>query len=469
MSVSEDFEALLEQLEAKYNNRTIPYFKNSLKSASNNLTNLIELLVRKSMIKQDMYNYKDSDNHNSFYLSEQKNFTEIERAKVMYDKIKELIGALDFQSTNALNDISDIDDEFLENSRRILDFIAFHNLNNPTAGIYTRTVNDMINKILSSNDQIMTRIMQDIIKLLTENYRSIQRLTEELTKFCKEKYKISIRLKLYPSLPGSFSPNNFNQNPQGYLAALKDYMQNNPTGIEYNQYWIQEAIRDSININDDEALEAVKSSFLSESEQKRADNKAKSPREALLVIIKNLSLAKDHLDDIYFKIDHNIKITQMQRKTLGEKIADVLKKILNTGTSDEFFQIEYINPITKKIEKDTVNIQDFLISIKKQVALLSQISKPTSPIYLKIKNATEESIFKFFKDTFLNIILIKERLVGIDGEFRLRYSNKLKKKFKSISEPIENLNDILQKITEQRQKYGAMSNAEEFKKNADSH
>ncbi len=459
----EDFDEIFDRIDANYNNKTIPSLKNSFKSASNNLTNLIELLVRKSLIKQDTYNYSDGEK-NGFVLSPQKNFTEIERPKVMYEKLKELITALDYQATNALNDIDDVDEEFLENSRKILDFISFHNINNPTAEIYTRTMRDLVAKILGGNDQIMTRIMQDILKLLTENFRTIQRLIEELTKFTKEKYKISIRLHVYPLLPNTFSEEAFNQDSATFINNLKEFMKLNASEVNYISHWIMEAIRDCFKVPDDEVIANLSTNFLSASEQKRNEAKANSPREVLLIIVKNISMAKDYLDDIYFRLDQNVKLCMSQKKTFFDSIIEVLKKVLNTGASDEFFYIEYINPMSKKIERDTINIQEFLISIKKQVSLLTQISKPTSPVYFKIKSATEESIFKFVKDTFLNLLLIKERLIGIDGEFRLRYNQKIRSKFKNINEPIEKLNDLLMKIAEQRQKYGSMSHAEEFKK-----
>ncbi len=55
--------------------------------------------------------------------------------------------------------------------------------------------------------------------------------------------------------------------------------------------------------------------------------------------------------------------------------------------------------------------------------------------------------------TYFDLMLTKERIIGLDGEIRLKIPKKNRSNLKEITEPLERLNIILLKTGEMRRKY----------------
>ena len=121
--------------------------------------------------------------------------------------------------------------------------------------------------------------------------------------------------------------------------------------------------------------------------------------------------------------------------------------------SDKDGQIEYVNPIDKKIKTDVINVNDFLITIKKKVIVFNELLKTDSKIHEKIKLGKEDSLYKFIENNYFDLMLIKERIIGVNGEIRLKVPKKDRQNLKILSGVLEKLNEIITNSGEMRRKY----------------
>ncbi len=449
--IEKEFYNVFERIDTSFQSKNISKMKVTLKGAANNTNNLIDALLRKSLVKQNPYDYND-DNSNSFNLPDEKVFTESDRPMVIYERLKASITALEYLSSNIPDSLEYFDDLFLENSRKVLAYFAFNNLVSSN-NINTRTIKDLTDKIINGNDEIFKRVVQDIIKLLADNYQTIQSFLEDVTKYKKEVYKTVIRFEIFPNLTKDFSEKLFLDSPEIYMTKLEDYIKNNRSDLVFNRMWMPEAIRECYNLTDNDALEKIASTFLSDSDKEKLETSSNSPRERLIKIITNLSTSKHSLNEIYSNLDFNLKLIRNRKKNLSEKIHEFLSKLLNMANQDDFFHIEYINPQTKTIQKDTINISDFISSIKKKILLFSEITKPTSNVAAKIKRGTEDALYNFLDETYLSLLLLKERIIGVDLELRLNIPKSIRPKFKDSKNNIEDLNALIIKVGEQRRRF----------------
>ena len=218
--------------------------------------------------------------------------------------------------------------------------------------------------------------------------------------------------------------------------------------------WLFESIKYCYSASEKDALDKVKSSYLAvESKDKDSTNVMLSPREKLILIIEQMASANTILEKIYILIDQNLKLTKEKKKSFFEQFFSNLKKAMNSETEDEFFHIEYINPSTKEVKNDTVNIQDFMLGLKKKIMLLNEISRKDSQANQKIKMGKEDALYKFLENTYFDLLLLKERILGVNSEIRLKVTKKIRIGLKEIEEPLEKLDDILKKTQEMRRKY----------------
>ncbi|HPO48873.1 MAG TPA: hypothetical protein PLO89_00975 [Spirochaetota bacterium] len=69
--IRKDFNNAFERIDTVFQSKSISKIKVTFKGAANNINNLLDILLRKSLIKQDMYDYGD-DRSNEFYLPDEK-------------------------------------------------------------------------------------------------------------------------------------------------------------------------------------------------------------------------------------------------------------------------------------------------------------------------------------------------------------------------------------------------------------
>lgn len=451
--VLKEFEVVFQQIEDGYNSKKIPKFKTTLKGAVFNINNLIEILIRKSLIKEEKYDYLSDEEKERFFLPEEKNFLDVERPKVLYERLIALVRSINHQAESLVEDIDEISDQYLENTRKILDYFSFHNYNSPNTSINTRTLKELTDRIMAGSDEILKKIVHDNLKLLADSFHYIQLTIEEFTKFKKEKYKFKFRYYVFPYLSKDLNEKLFQENNSLYLKMLEGFMKSNVFEISYNKFWINEAIKECYFVNEIETLEKLKKNFLSESDKKKTESIINSPREKLIKLVISLANTKRLLEELYNGLDYNFNILKNREKGFSERLQDFFKKILNIASEDDFFHIEYINPTNKAIQKDIINIKEFLESMKKKISLFNEILKPTSNIYQKISRGTEDAIYKFMEDTYFNILLMKERIAGIDSELKINIPKKIRSKIRDLSSIIEGLSNILTSIGDQRRKF----------------
>ena len=446
-----EFNKILEDVDGIYQLKKIPKFKVTLKGTANSISNLLDIMIRKSLVKEDIYNY-DELKKDAFYLPEEKAFQEMDKSRIIYDRLKAVINAFDYVASNIPESLFEFTEEYLENCRKLLEYFSFHTLSSAT-NVNTRTLKELTDRIINGNDEIFKKVVQDNLKLLNDSFISIRNHLEEITKFKKEEFKATIRYEIFPKLPVDFTQKLFNENTKIYLKKAEDYMRINIPGVQIYKLWLEESFKDCYNNDNNAALQKLKEQFISETDKVKSDAAAHSPREKLLKIVYSLANSKKIIESLYFDFDYNLKIINNREKSFVEKLQDILRKILNIADQSDFYHIEYLNPSTKTIQKDIINITDFMLMIKKKILLFSEILKANSNVAVKINKGTEESLFNFLEDSYINLLLMKERIIGLDAELRLSLQKKLKNKLRNIAEPVKELETYLIKIGEQRRRY----------------
>lgn len=458
-----DFDSLFEKIDALYQAKKIPKMRTLFKGAITNISNLMNLLVRKSLLKENLYNYPENSK-SDFFLIEEKGFLDNEKARVIYDRLKSFIEALDYQAHNLPGDTDSINLKYLENSKKLLSYFAFQNINAPGVGINTKTLREMTNKIINSKDQILKRVVQDNLKILQDNFNRIDSIINDIIRYKKERYKVQIRFKVFPFLPeNDFKEKQLHENPALLLKRIANFIQKNAPDITFNKYWTTEALKACYTTKNSDYLTHLQSMFLSMSPEKSKAAKIYSPREKLIFIINNMANSGTFLENMYIRLEQNLKFLHSRKKNFIEHIVDILKKAMNASGDEDYFQLEYIDPVTKEIQNDTVNVHDFMTSIKKKIMLFRNLLNPSASIYEKIKRGTEDSLYKFIEDTYFDLLLTKERIIGVNDEIRLRVPKSFRQSLKDIREPIEKLDNLLKSIGSQRRKY-AKTQEESFSK-----
>lgn len=446
---------LFEEIDTIFQATDMPKFKGNLRGAGSSVNNLVELLVRKSLLKANKYNYTDDDD-DKFMLPDQKVFQEEDKAWVMYDRLSAYVKAIEYVSHNIPDTLEQFDDELIKDITKLLDYFCFHNFNSSNAGINTRTLKDMTDRIMSSKDDIFKKLVSDNLKLLRDSFHGLQKYVKNIMAYMKEHYKAKVRFEVYPELPAALTKEMFDNHTDDFLNKVEKFVKDNPYDISFKRVWVVEALRECYSFDEAQAIDRLKKMFLSEAEQKKIEAKkdrAKSPREKLITMIFKLVETKKILEQVHGNMDYNLHLIHNRKKSLVEKVQDILRKLLNMPSEDEFMHIEYVDPATKKIKQDVINISEFMKSVKKKLNLFKDISTPNSSLNIKVRNGTKESLVKFLDDTYFNLLLTKERILGMNTEIRINTPRALKGKLRDILDLTESYETVLSNVGSARKKF----------------
>jgi len=70
--VQESFFASFEEIDNFYQSKKLPRYKITMKGTANNISNLMDILLRKSLIKEDIYNYDNDEKNHGFFCRKKK-------------------------------------------------------------------------------------------------------------------------------------------------------------------------------------------------------------------------------------------------------------------------------------------------------------------------------------------------------------------------------------------------------------
>ena len=119
--MQKEYEEFFARVGVLYQAKKIPKLKTLLRGAVTNISNLTNLLVRKSILKENLYDYS-VNNERSFFLPEEKPFLENEKSRVIYDRLKAFVNALEFQASSLSGDMDSVTDLYLKNCQKILSY-----------------------------------------------------------------------------------------------------------------------------------------------------------------------------------------------------------------------------------------------------------------------------------------------------------------------------------------------------------
>ena len=452
---------VFQQIEVEIDQKKVPKLKNLFRGSAMTLNNLKQILIRKSLIKEDKYRYESTD-ESKFFLPEEKNFTDLEAAIVLNERLEAFENSLNYIADNIPKNIRDFDEKTMNNMRSLLNYFAFHGPEATNVGVNTRVINGMIAKLADSKDTIAKQIAIDSSRLLKTNFTEIKTNLEDITRFQKEVYKYDFRTEIFGNLPKYFTKALLNNQSEEYLKQLQLYMKKINSVVPYNVYWIEETVRDCYETELGSLVNRVSKEFLTTQSQKKVEKKHSTPREKLFLIVQNMAFSRKNLESIYIKISLNLKYLSNRKKSFLEAFQDFIQKSFLNKKKGQIFEIEYIDPKTKLIKIENIDISQFLEDIKKRITLYNNLVKPTSNVYIKVKSATEKSLYDFMDKQHIQLCLIKERLVGLESELKHCFPKSVRDKFKSFNKEIKEFNSLIDTVTEQKHNY--IKQEEQFKK-----
>ena len=137
-----------------YLNKSLVKLKNFLSAIPKYVHNFIDIFIKKSLIQEEKYDYMEDPT--KFVLPKDTNILESERDKIIYRRMVALKNAYIYQSTK-LETTSDLTEEFLENTRKLLEIFTFSNLKSQNAN--TKIFKELLDLVYENSNEHVANIV----------------------------------------------------------------------------------------------------------------------------------------------------------------------------------------------------------------------------------------------------------------------------------------------------------------------
>ena len=202
MEEVKEFEAQLEEIIPSFGeylaDKELPRLKEQFRAMKSSFDAIHTLLLKKSLIKQDPYNYEE--HISDIDVPADDDFLESEQDTVLSVRLAKFSSRLDFLVNYYTFSLEGLDLIHLKKLAKFIRYINWRNLSETSSQPTTRGMAITLTKIKNQHDQLSINIVTDAREQLNTISKKLNDILKKITIFQREQYKLAYRQKVIPAL-----------------------------------------------------------------------------------------------------------------------------------------------------------------------------------------------------------------------------------------------------------------------------
>ncbi len=451
-SFSEKYLAAFEEKKAWFNTVQLPKIQDSYRLHLVCINNLIEALVKKSLINPDPY--KKDKKISQVVSPEDTPFNENERANVLGVRLSDYQSMLDFVCNYMKFTVEQITTDKI---KRLLDLnstFGWTNLSPNSPKINTRSLAFCINAARNGAQQIQIAVINDSLNKTVEAVTSINSGLKDLFEFQKSVYKASVRQNVLGADGFDFEKCT---SEAAMVAEIKRVYPGKMPKHSYNSDLVHEIIEEELSPSKGVLQEQELAKFRIVSEAKKEAKKTTvDTRDVILQIVHLLGTFGEQYEVVLDKINNNSSILQDQKNTGFQKFKKFLRQLFGIAEPDVEYTISITDTTTQTVKKEKLSFTDFFNNLVKRTKYYNAINAPQSGVFGKIAAQPEDKILEFLNKQSVDNSRLMQVLTALDDYFKTNVSAVDRSKIKGIKPELSFIKSITVKMNQEKAEYIAL-------------
>jgi hypothetical protein len=404
-----DYIFLLDKIRAHIYKRSHDVLQSLLHTVPGYSDNVIDIFIRTNLIEKDPYGYEQAD---QFCLPREAAFVGGNPALEKFQRLACLKHSY-WLLSNQLEQSPGVPPLFIENCYALLENVNFSELN--FSNTNTRFIKELYDTVMETQTSEVKEVLEHNFKLLAENYSSLRSQIETLSRFNRDYYKMSFRFKVFPTLDkNKFTVKMFKENKNAYMTGLKQIMQSNPGLLSWQEIYIAEAVQDCYGKTSEQALDLLKSRYLSDADIKKLP---RTQRLSLVSLLKQAASAKTIIYNLIYVLDQSYQMYNWHETGILSRIILLLKKLFKLRITEKTITIQFYDPLLGKIISENTYFSKFKTEVAKTHQKLVELEKKDSVLFADLARGTPDEMFSYFKKIYFDIYNTKEKSIGFNNCF----------------------------------------------------
>jgi hypothetical protein len=433
----------------------LPKLKEELRSFHVAFYSIYSLLLKRRIVNEDPY--KQDVKVADIEVPDTSPFPETDRVAKMTIRLAQFDNQLDFLVNFYQLSLESLP---IEKVKRILGLIKYIDwvrfVVDTGASANTNSMVELVSLARQGADPLALNILNQALSALSRTTGLILGYLKIAADYEREVYKMDLRTKVTSIMhPGEAAQ--IGQVKKKFTALM--------AGKPFYPDLAEEVIREDYS-RDSEKLQEQVLKKLAVPDSKAKSIKPKVSFKAILIdgifIIGGVGAI---LAEIAAKITENAELLGNRRKTLWEKIKNLLQQMLNKEPEPVIYTLEYFDAVRGTKVKETVNLNNLKSILEQKINFLQSISSRGGSALPKLEGMEEPQIIVILERTIRDVQALHKTLSALDDFFKTAVDKEDREKVKGFKPELSSIKNAIINANNKRHDYSAQKEeAEQFKR-----
>jgi hypothetical protein len=444
-------EEALEQRRGFLDTVRLPQVKEGFHSLQTLFESLLNMLIRKGLLREDPYKYDRQITEISVPSDDPMSETE-KRDEVSY-RLSAYRSQLDYLNNYYQFSVAFLDLPRLKKVSGLLAYVSWKNLTDMAKSPTTRAFAQYIGKIKLGTDTMATGIVKDSLTQVEKVLRQVNAGLAELVSFHRETFKCELRRSVLPRLAA---------NGGDAAAALKRLFAQAQPGRPYYPELAQEVLQEELGEEAAARRDALLKALQVKEEKKDAARPKEAPhKELLLEAARILALSATDLTSAAETIAENALTVAERRLGLGEKLRRWLSRGGGGREEEQLYEVEYVEGTSSAVKSEKISLRPFLESVHKKASLLSSLAVRSGSAQQKLESSPEDQVLEFVSRLLSDLTLMHRRMGGLNTYFLSEAPREQRARMKGVKLQLTAIRNAVVKANQKKHDFVARNEEEE--------
>ncbi len=396
--------AALDELKARLQASDLPRLERAIGAYKSNYDHLYQLLVRKSLIKEDRYGYDAGPTR--LAVPSDEDLPESQAREGIGVRMADYRAQLEFLATKVPLALGRLTLGTVRRTGELMQYIRWSGLSTTSDSPVTRAVADYVKRIKAADDAMAAQLASTTVSQLERCAREALAILKRTEVFLRESYKAMLRDEVLAAVGSSATAEETAERVKRHFAtALK--------GKPFYPELLHEVLAED-SPSGEEARARALARIADGGRQQPARPAAAVDRDALLQAVRALASAAAPLADSAAKIAANDQATRGGPAPRG--LRALLRRIAGHHPEKAVRTIEYLDGAV--IRSETIDLVSFVEEVGRLARLLAALVRPDGAAAARVLRASDQSLADFLDRQTAALQAAYRRLAGLSDMFR---------------------------------------------------
>jgi hypothetical protein len=402
-SWKQQMQAAIEGLRAELETRDLPRLRKAVAVYKSTYDNVYQLLVRKSMIKEDLYGYDSGTQRLEVPTDEP--ILESQKMEQAGMRLAAYTAQLNLLSTSMQTTLEWLTLSRLGPLAGLAQYVKWAHLTQGSESPITQCVAEFIDRIKAHSDLMASRVAATNVSQMGRLSREIVQTVEKVAAYQREAYKAMLRRDVMPAVGADGTE-------EERLARAKKVFAGSLKGKAFYPELLKEVLAEDSPAGDGARAAALRRISIRDEKPEQAP--AAADRVTLMQAVRAMAAAASPLADCAVKLAAMDQSARREREPRG--LRALLRRLRHVKPEPPTCRIEYLDGAVMRSE--TIAMDAFLDEVTKQSRLLAALTRRDGPTGERLRRAGDRTLAEFVDRQLATLQIMHRRLAGLSDLFR---------------------------------------------------